>query len=88
MELAITSDAAFVQPAQTQITSENFLGSTFVLKYIVDYDRMHAGNNYAKITFSSVYETKVLEIYAHKGENKSPKNKKNMPKSGNVSPGW
>lgn len=65
-----------------------FLGSTFVLKYIVDYDRMHAGNNYAKITFSSVYETKVLEIYAHKGENKSPKNKKNMPKSGNVSPGW
>ena len=55
LELAITSDAAFVQPAQTQITSEDFLGSTFVLKYIVDYDRMHAGNNYAKITFSSVY---------------------------------
>ena len=89
MELAITSDAAFVQPAQTQITSEDFLGSTFVLKYIVDYDRMHAGNNYAKITFSSVYETKVLEIYAHKGEKqKSKEQKRTCQNQGNVSPGW
>ena len=74
------SDAAFVQPAQTQITSEDFLGSTFVLKYIVDYDRMHAGNNYAKITFSSVYETKVLEIYAHKGEKQKSKEQKEHAK--------
>ena len=80
LELAITSDAAFVQPAQTQITSEDFLGSTFVLKYIVDYDRMHAGNNYAKITFSSVYETKVLEIYAHKGEKQKSKEQKEHAK--------
>lgn len=80
LELAITSDAAFVQPAQTQINSEDFLGSTFVLKYIVDYDRMHAGNNYAKITFSSVYETKVLEIYAHKGEKQKSKEQKEHAK--------
>ena len=41
---------------------------------------MHAGNNYAKITFSSVYETKVLEIYAHKGEKQKSKEQKEHAK--------
>ena len=80
LELSISSDAAFVQLAQTHITSEDFLGSTYVLKCIVDYDRMHAGNNYARITISSVYETKILEIYAHKGEKQKTEEQKEHTK--------
>ena len=53
-----------------------FSGEYVCPETIVDYDRMHAGNNYAKITFSSVYERQRFWRFMRTKENKSPKNKK------------
>ena len=79
IRIQIETDADFIRLSDNQITSEDFLGSTCSFKYLIDYDRMHAGNNYARITFSSVYETRVLEISAHKGEKKvSEKHRERM----------
>lgn len=72
LELEISVDADFIRLEQSHVTSEEFLGSIWQCRYFVDYDRMHAGNNSARITVSSVYETHTLEIYAHKGASKEP----------------
>lgn len=66
--VAIHADSDFIRLPDTTITTEDFLGSTYTCKYLLDYDRMHAGNNAGRIFFTSVYETKILEITAHKGE--------------------
>lgn len=68
LALKITTDADFIRLSENKITTGDFLGSTYICKYLVDYDRMHAGNNFGRIMVSSVYETKVLEVTAHKGE--------------------
>lgn len=68
LALTITVDADFIRLSENKVTTEDFLGSTYVCKYLVDYDRMHAGYNFGRIMVSSVYETKILEISAHKGK--------------------
>ena len=68
LALTITTDADFIRLSENKITTEDFLGSTYICKYLVDYDRMHGGNNFGRIMVSSVYETKVLEVRAHKGK--------------------
>lgn len=68
LEVHISSDADFIRLSEEKITTEDFLGSSYLYKYLIDYDKMHAGNNYGKITFTSAYETKCLEVKAHKGE--------------------
>lgn len=71
----IHADSEFIRLPDTTITTDDFLGSTYTCKYLLDYDRMHAGNNAGRIYFTSVYETKILEITAHKGKKikKDPK---------------
>ena len=64
LELHIRTDADFIRLSDKKITTEDFLGSAYTLKYLIDYDKMHAGNNYARITVTSIYETHELEIYA------------------------
>ncbi len=66
LALTISVDADFIRLSENRITTDDFLGSTYNCKYLVDYDRMHAGNNFGRILVSSVYETKVLEVTAHK----------------------
>ena len=72
VELTLSVDADFIRLEETHVTSEDFLGSIWQCRYFVDYDRMHAGNNSARITVSSVYETRTVEIYAHKGVSQEP----------------
>lgn len=68
LELHVSTDADFIRLSDKRITTEDFLGSEYILKYLIDYDKMHAGNNYARITVRSVYENHVLEVYAYKGK--------------------
>lgn len=72
LELDVSVDADFVRLLENHVTSENFLGSIWQCRYFIDYDRMHAGHNRARITISSVYETRTVEIYAHKDAVKEP----------------
>ena len=67
LELHVSSDADFIRLSEKKITTEDFLGSAYTLKYLIDYDKMHAGNNYGRIIVKSIYESHVLEVYAHKG---------------------
>jgi len=45
LEVHISSDADFIRLSEEKITTEDFLGSSYLYKYLIDYDKMHAGNN-------------------------------------------
>ncbi|MCM1106635.1 MAG: DUF5717 family protein [Blautia sp.] len=67
LSISVSSDADFLRLTDERLTSEDFLGSTCPYQYLIDYDRMHAGWNYGRISFSTVYETRYIEVRAHKG---------------------
>lgn len=66
--IGISADADFIRLPDETITTDDFLGSTYSYRYLIDYDRMHGGWNFGRISFSTVYETKTIEVAAHKGE--------------------
>lgn len=67
LSVCIETDAEFVRLSETALTTEDFLGSSYSYKYLIDYSRMHAGWNYGSIRFRSVYETRTLRVLVHKG---------------------
>lgn len=73
LAIRVSADEEFISLSDTVITTEDFLGSTYTCKYLLDYDRMHAGNNYGRIFFSSAYETQILEVAVHKDKKEEGK---------------
>ena len=67
VSVRISTDADFIRLSDDAITTDDFLGSSYTYKYLVDYDQMHAGWNYGRICFRGTYETLYLEVSAHKG---------------------
>jgi len=51
IDINVTCDADFVSIEKEHITSDFFLGSIFNMNYYIHKDKMHAGLNYAKISF-------------------------------------
>ena len=49
VELSIYSDAEFLQPEKNRISTEEFLGSSCFVEYVIDAGKMHAGKNYGRI---------------------------------------
>ncbi len=64
IEINVCSDAEFIRIPQTRITTENFLGSTYPLEYVIDPDAMHGGRNYGRIYIKSAYQTLTISIVA------------------------
>lgn len=65
-EFHIKSDAEFVKPEHKIIWADNFIGNTYQLSFIIDPDKMVAGNNYARIKLTSVRQTIEIDIAAIK----------------------
>lgn len=63
----ISADADFIRLPETGIATEDFIGSSYPCSYLIDYGRMHAGWNFARIYFETAYDTKVLTVEAHRG---------------------
>lgn len=72
IEIDISSDNDFVTVEKEHITSDYFLGSTMVLNYYIHKNRMHAGKNYARITFSgngTIFEVSVMATFQQEEKN-------------------
>lgn len=65
-KITVASDAVFLRPERHTITTDSFAGSTCELNLIVDYDQMHAGKNYGRITLSTPYQRLCVEVTARK----------------------
>ncbi len=62
MEIGISSDARFLRVDKKQVTTEEFIGSTWPLRYIVDANFLHAGRNFGRITIHTCYQTLSFEL--------------------------
>lgn len=67
LSIAVSSDAEFLRLSEKVVTTEDFLGSVYPFKYLIDSEKMHDGWNFGRITFATARETQCLEITAHKG---------------------
>lgn len=66
VEISVESDNDFVTVEKDYITSDYFLGSTMLLNYYIHKNHMHAGKNYARITFSCkgiIHEVQVMATF-------------------------
>ena len=65
-EYHIHSDSPFVIPEHKIIWTEDFVGNTCSIPFLVDVDQMQAGKNYARITVSNVGQRIDIGIVATK----------------------
>ena len=61
-KLDISSDADFIQPERQSVTTDDFIGSSCCLNYLICPEKLHAGNNYGRIRIKSSFQTLVCEI--------------------------
>lgn len=64
VDLEVSCDADFVTPEKRQITSDDFSGTRLEFRYQIYPERMHAGKNFARLTFSNHLQQEVFEITA------------------------
>ena len=64
IEINISSDSEFIKLPQTRLVTDDFIGSTYPLEYVIDSDRMHSGLNFGKVYIKSAYQTITLTITA------------------------
>ena len=64
IEITASCDADFIRLPKSRVRTEDFIGSTYQFPFFIEADKLHAGRNFARIQFSSVYETINVEIVA------------------------
>lgn len=53
LKIDVTSDSDFVKIEKPKITMEDFVGDRLDYALIIDGEKLHSGNNYARIKFST-----------------------------------
>lgn len=65
-EYHIKSDSSFIIPEHKIIWTDDFVGNTYSMQFLVDVDKMLPGRNYAKITVSTVRQKLEVMVVAEK----------------------
>ncbi len=65
VNIEVSVDADFVKPEFYKITGDLFTGNHYELQYLLDTTKMHAGNNYARVTLTTFNQKLVYEITVH-----------------------
>ena len=65
-EYHIASDSAFVVPEHKIIWTDDFMGDTYSMPFLIDTEKMLPGRNYARITVSTVRQKIEITITANK----------------------
>ena len=73
IELEVECDADYVRMKRGRLTSDDFVGDVYELEYLIDYDKLHNGNNYTAIYISSFGQKEVIELTIFKEHNKTVK---------------
>lgn len=62
LPITIESDAEFLEVSQKIISTDDFVGSTYRMEYMIRASRLHAGMNYGRLIIRTPYETQCVEI--------------------------
>lgn len=66
LSIDVMTDSEFIRLSKKQVTTEDFIGNTYPYEFYIDYDKLHAGHNYGRITFVGVYQSLSIEVTASK----------------------
>lgn len=64
LRIDITSDAEFLTIEHPVVTTDEFLGSSYDISYIIDESRLHGGKNFARVRIETCYETLEFVVTA------------------------
>lgn len=64
VELEVFSDADFIRLEKDTVTSDDFNGDHLQFRYQIYPERMHAGKNFARITFRNHLQQETYEVMA------------------------
>lgn len=70
----ISSDNEFLTIERPQVTTEEFVGSTHNISYIIHQKKLHAGRNFARITITDGCEKQSLIVEVRSREELIPRN--------------
>lgn len=73
LEIEITSDAEFLKPLKEKITTDDFIGSTVGIEYLLDTEKLHEGKNFGQIQMVSPYQTLTCTVCVHQKSQKEAK---------------
>ncbi len=65
-QIDISCDSAFISLEKEQITTDDFTGDHMEFRFQIYPQKMHAGNNYARLTFQNHLQQETYEIFASK----------------------
>lgn len=74
-EIHVGTDVDFIEPEHKIIWSENFIGNSFQLKFLVRKDKLNPGSNIGHITLKTQYQSFTVEVVAN-GEKEDGKEEK------------
>lgn len=67
LRLDISSDAPFLTVERPIVTTDEFIGSTYPLHYLIHPEKLHAGKNFGRITIKSDTQELHFEVCVKKG---------------------
>lgn len=65
--IIVSCNSPFIRLERREIASDSFVGNKYEFSYIVEYDKLHAGKNYAVIYFETVGRKIPFNITVTKG---------------------
>ncbi|MCR5212690.1 MAG: DUF5717 family protein, partial [Lachnospiraceae bacterium] len=70
-EINVESDSEFITVGHERVNDDYFIAGTMHFDFYIHPNKMHAGKNYARLTFSSYDEEKVLTVLCVKETSES-----------------
>ena len=66
LPIEVRTEGDFVTVEHTRITTEEFIGNSYRLEYIINIDNLHRGSNFGAIILDTPYESLTYEIIVEK----------------------
>lgn len=68
IDISVATDCSFIKLSSDNITSDVFTGKYYDFQYVIDYSRLHYGNNFGRIIFTTYNQviTCEFEVFAEK----------------------
>ena len=65
VSICITTEGDFLDVTTTTLSTDDFVGNTYHLEYLIQKDKLHAGNNYGEIRVETPYESLSVKVLVH-----------------------
>lgn len=62
MPIRIQTEGDFLKVTRTEITTEDFVGNSYEMEYLIRPEFLHGGRNYGAVRFVTPYETLTYEV--------------------------